>query len=230
MADQILEWFGEQRYSRQIEQVRSFWAGRGRAIVSVYPEKCDYRQVFDEQQMLRDAPKHLKAQAEMPGISLPNVWADFGTISTARYWGGLVHQPQDEEMRIYIEPAAKTLDEALELTPLAVDDPTMDAARAIGFFRKLSEQLQTDKLWLRTPDAQGVLSTAGLIVDQQELFIDMIAAPDKVHAFLQRVCDFLIDFTCWLRDQTGGRICGNVWAYTFLPPNAVKPTRRCLLS
>jgi hypothetical protein len=38
-----------------------------------------------------------------------------------------------------------------------------------------------------------------------------------VHRFLGRVCDFLIDYARYLREQTGHRVCGNIWPYTFFP-------------
>ena len=215
MPDKIIEWFGIEKLNQHLERAGDFWSGSGRAIASVYPQEFDYRQIFDTQQMLSQAEKHIKAQAKMPGLTLPNFWADFGTVSTAKYWGGEVKKPDGGA--IFITPAAKTLDKALELTHLPVDDPTMDGAAAVRLFRQLSEKLGTEKLWLKSPDMQGVLNTAGLIVDQQELFMDMIAAPEKVHLFLQRICDFLIEWMLWLRAQCDGRISGNIWPYTFLP-------------
>jgi hypothetical protein len=40
---------------------------------------------------------------------------------------------------------------------------------------------------------------------------------DKVHMLLDKVCDFLIQYARYLRRETNGRVCGNIWPYTFLP-------------
>jgi hypothetical protein len=45
----------------------------------------------------------------------------------------------------------------------------------------------------------------------------MYADPDNVHAFLDRVCNFLIAYARYLRRETGDKVCGNIWPYTFFP-------------
>jgi hypothetical protein len=93
----------------------------------------------------------------------------------------------------------------------------MDAHHALRLFREVSTTLQTDGLWLRTPDMQGTLNTAGLVMNQEEMMIAMYTDRDKVHAFLDEVCDFLIQYALYLRRETGHRVCGNIWPYTFFP-------------
>ena len=75
----------------------------------------------------------------------------------------------------------------------------------------------SEALWLRSPDMQGPLNTAGLIMNQEDLFVAMLEQPAKVHAFLEHVTEFLINYARYLREGTGGRICGNIWPYTFFP-------------
>ena len=214
--DRLLTWFGAEDYARQLDQVRRFWAGEGRYVVSLQTSAHPYRQAFDEADMCRAAAAQLEAQAALPGMNLPSLFADFGTISVARYWGGRVVPPKAGAM-IYIEPAAQSVAEALELTPRPVDDPDMDAARALRLFDQVGRELGTDALWLRTPDMQGVLNTAGLIVNQEELLMAMYDEPDAVHRLLDRVCDFLIEFARYLCAQSDDRVCGNIWPYTFMP-------------
>lgn len=214
--DQLLSWFGEERYCANLDRVRRFWAGEGRAIVSMTSDHASYRQSHDEALMLENAIENLRDQARLPGVNLPSFYPDFGTISTAKYWGGSWRFDSTGRF-IFIDPAASTLDEALELVPRAIDDPEMDVARGLRIYRQLCERLETEHLWFRTPDFQGTLNTAGLIVDQQELLIGMHTAPEKVHAFLDRVCAFLIDYGHYLRRETNGRVCGNIWPFTFLP-------------
>ena len=45
----------------------------------------------------------------------------------------------------------------------------------------------------------------------------MYTEPEKVHALLEKVTGFLIDYALYLRRETDDRICGNIWPYTFFP-------------
>ena len=214
--DRLPAWCGEERYHGNLDRVRRFWAGEGRAIVSMTSEHAYYRQHFNDEEVLEKAAENLRDQARLPGVNLPSFFPDFGTISTAKYWGG--HWRFDSTGgHIFIDPVAATLDEALALTPRPVDDPELDAAHGLRLYRALCERLETEHLWFRTPDFQGTLNTAGLIVDQQELLIGMHGEPEKVHAFLDKVCTFLIDYGQYLKRETNGKVCGNIWPYTFLP-------------
>jgi hypothetical protein len=148
---------------------------------------------------------------------MPALFADFGTVSTARYWGGETFFPNPESNKIFIDPVVQTLEAAVELIPKAIDDPEMDAFKSLRLFKNLSEQLETDKLWLRTPDFQGVLNTSGLVMNQEEMLISMFSEPELLHKFLERISDFLIEYFNYIKRGTGNRICGNIWPYTFLP-------------
>jgi len=53
----------------------------------------------------------------------------------------------------------------------------MDAARSIAFYQQISKRFNTDHLWLRTPDMQGPLNTAGLVLNQEEFFRAMYHSP-----------------------------------------------------
>jgi hypothetical protein len=210
--DQLRGWFSQ--YDSTLAQVRRFWAGEGRALISIQADPTAQRKNEDEAAVRAMILPSLERQAALPGISLPAVVADWGTVSTARYWGGaLTHIGEF----VHIEPVAQTLDDVLRIAPLPVDDPAMDAQRALARFAWVRDTLNTDALWLRTPDMQGVLNTAGLVMNQEEMLIAMFTEPDRLHQFLDQVCDFLIDYARYLRTETGGRICGNIWPYTFLP-------------
>ncbi|MFA6291628.1 MAG: hypothetical protein WC637_07590 [Victivallales bacterium] len=215
--DRLMDWFGSDVYECRLSRIRRFWEGDGRIMVTVDSSKDSYRQVFDEERMRRLAPGNLEALARSPGCNLPAFFADFGTVSTARYWGGKTFFPNPESQNIFIDPAAQTLEAALVLTAKAIDDPEMDAFKALRLFRKLSEQLETDRLWLRTPDFQGTLNTAGLILNQEEMLMSMFSEPETVHKFLDKISDFLIGYFLYMKMETGNRICGNIWPYTFLP-------------
>ena len=212
--DRLLTWF--ETYEANLDRVRAFWRGEGRYTISVYSTQHNYRQVFDGDVILKEAPRHLRAQAALPGLNLPSLYADWGTVSTAKYWGGPVRF-DSTGMNIFVDPMAQTVDEALEMEPLPIDDPSMDAHFGIRLFREISEALRTEALWLRTPDMQGTLNTAGLVMNQEEMMIAMYTDGDKVHALLDKVCDFLIRYARYLRQETDGRVCGNIWPYTFFP-------------
>lgn len=215
MTDRLLEWFGPSLHER-LARVRDFWAGQGRCVVSLASTVAAYRQNLDAPDLLDRVEANLRAQARLPGVNLPAFAADFGTVSTAKHWGGEA-RVDPHSRQIYIEPVAATLDEALALTPRPVEDAALDAAQGLAIFHRLRSRLGSDALWLRTPDMQGTLNTAGLIMNQEELLMAMHEEPRRVDAFLERVCDLLIDYARFLRDASGHRVCGNIWPYIHLP-------------
>ena len=212
--DQIRAWY--QHYENDLETVRRFWQGEGRYLISIHSTAHAYRQVFDDARILQEAPLHLEAQSGLPGLQLPAFFADWGTVSTAKYWGG---QPRFDSTggNLFIDPVAQTIDQALALRPFPAGDPSMDGFHAITLYRQLASHLGSDALWLRSPDMQGTLNTAGLVMNQEQLMLDMFAEKRKVHAFLERVSGFLIEYALYLRRASGGRVCGNIWPYAFLP-------------
>jgi hypothetical protein len=214
--DQLLSLYGEDRYNQTLDRITRFWRGEGRCLLSVVTWEAGYRQTFDDAVILERAPEHLRRMAELPGVQMPFLFADFGTISTAKYWGGTAHFDSTGG-NIFIEPMAQEIDAALALRPKPVDDPALDGAHGVRLWKELSARLQTDHLWLRSPDMQGVLTTAGLIMNQEELLMAMYAEPEKVHPFLEQVCEFIISYANYLRRETSDRLCGNIWPYTFLP-------------
>ncbi len=214
--DHLLQLYGEQRYHQTLDRITRFWGGEGRCLISVVTWEAAYRQTFDDDVILERVPEHLRLMAGLPGVQMPYLFADFGTVSTAKYWGGEARFDSTGG-NIFIEPVAQEIEEALAMTPKPVDDPALDGAHGVRLWKELSARLETDVLWLRSPDMQGVLNTAGLIMNQEELLMAMYSAPEQVHAFLDKVCDFLIDYANYLRRETNDRLCGNIWPYTFLP-------------
>ncbi|MBN2089158.1 hypothetical protein JW964_06080 [candidate division KSB1 bacterium] len=214
--DRIIEWFGIEKYHRNLQRVRDFWEGNERFLISINSKKAAYGQIFDDALILALAPENLKHQATLPGVNLPAFLADFGTISTAKYWRGQYHFDSTGK-NIFIDPIARTIEDALTIEPFPVNHSEMDAIRSINLFNEISSKLNTKYLWLRTPDVQGPLSTAGLVLDQEELFISMFTQPDLVHQFIEKVTDFIIEFTRFFIEKTNNKICGYIWPYTFFP-------------
>jgi hypothetical protein len=216
--DTLLQWFGIDEYKRRLERIHAFWGGSERFLVTVNSSESIYRQMFDAKRILELMPQNLEAQARLPGVNLPTFFADFGTISTAKYWGG---RPRFDSTgrNIFLDPVADSTEKALAIVPLPIDHSEMDAARAIQLYNASAERLETSSLWLRMPDLQGPLNTAGLVVKQENLLVEMYTAPNSVHEFLARVTDLLIRYARYFHVNTQGRVCGFIWPYTFFPCN-----------
>jgi len=212
--DLIRQWFPN--YTADLERVRQFWSGEGRYLISLTTNQAYYRQVFDDAEILRLAPLNLQAQSQAPGINLPSLFVDWGTISTAKYWGGTARFDSTGG-HIFIDPVASTVADGLGLSPLPCDQPEMDAPHGVRLFKTICQKLETDALWLRSPDMQGPLNTAGLIVNQENLLMSLIDEKAQAHAFLERVTNFIIEYVGYLRQATQGHLCGNLWPYTFFP-------------
>ncbi|MBS3763101.1 MAG: hypothetical protein KGZ25_07340, partial [Planctomycetes bacterium] len=112
--DKIVEWFGERTLKDRRKKIDAFWEGDRQCIVTVHSTEAHYRQNQNEDEVLELAPQNLKAQSELPGCNMPTFFADFGPISTAKYWGGEMSYDEESE-NIYIEPAAESVEDALEL-------------------------------------------------------------------------------------------------------------------
>jgi len=67
-----------------------------------------------------------------------------------------------------------------------------------------------------TPDFQGVLNTASMIMDQTAFLTDIALAPNKVHKFLDCVYETNVEFFRQLLEKTG-RIDGCFWPPVWLP-------------
>lgn len=214
--DKILQWFGQDRIEANLQKIRRFWTGQERYIISITSPKDFYRQDPDPQEMVRKAVLNLEHQAQLPGTNIPTLCADFGTVSTAKYWGGRAYRDSTGQ-NICIERAAQNITDAILLNPLSADDPSMDACLSIQLFQQLNKLLETQSLWLRAGDLQGVLNTAGLVMDQEQLLMAMYSEPASVHVFLDKVCNFLISYVHYVRKAAAGKIGGTIWPFIFLP-------------
>ena len=199
-----------------IQRATDFWNKQERYLVSVYSEKYQYRQCCNDQTILESAPGHVAHQRSLPGVNFPTFFADFGTVTNGTFWGGKPRRDSTGE-NIFLDPVAQTIDEALALDIMPPDHPDLDAARALRLFRELRSRPELEDLWFRTTDFQGPLNTAGLVLKEEELFVAMYTDPGKVHAFLAKVTDFLVELGRYFMRESGSRVCGNIWPYTFLP-------------
>ncbi|NQU39718.1 MAG: hypothetical protein HQ523_07180 [Lentisphaerae bacterium] len=214
--DELLQCFGTDEYNARLERIRAFWSGNERFMVSVNASAHPYRQIFDPAIILEKAGLNLEAQASLPGVNMPAFFADFGTVSTAKYWGGA---PRFDSTggNIFLDPVADSASEALAITPLPIGHPDMDADRAVQLYKAMCKNLNTQSLWLRMPDFQGPLNTAAMVVRQEEFLVEMYTNPDGVHELLAKITDLLVQYARYCHDNTQKRVCGFVWPYTFFP-------------
>lgn len=201
-------------------QVSAFWAGEIRALASCTSSHRSYRQLGEVAAMAACIRENLSHQATLPGCNLPCIHADFGTVSTARHWGGRIRL--GAEGKPHIEPVAEDPEAILALTPRPVAAPDQDAARGLALLDAARAQLDdhAGELWLRSPDMQGTLNTAALICEQTSFMLAMHDRPDLVHRLLDRVCEVLISYQDHLRSAVPGRLAGNIWPWTVLPPGS----------
>lgn len=189
--------------------ISGYWHGhKPRAVLTVIHEP-DYRQHLGEGG-LDAAAESLAAWAESAANVPPAFFPDFGTISMAKPWGGRVRSGQDGAA--YIEPVAGTVDEALRIEP----GENADAHRAVEMYHELRRRTGIENLRFKTPDFQGPLNTAAMIVRQDELLVAMHEQPEKVDRLLEIVTERNIATMQWLR-RRAGRTDGNIWPYVWLP-------------
>lgn len=212
--DKIREWY--RSYDLHLEQIRNFWAGQGTYMVSLQTTKHSTRQVYDEKILLQQVPLNLEALAQLPGINLPSFSPGWGSVSTAKYWGGVPRLDSTHEL-VYSDPITKTLDDALRISPKAINDQDQDLSRALKIFGQLKSHLGSRSLWLRSPEMLGPLNTAALVLDPQVLLMSLHDDRNKAHSFLDKATDFLIEYGLYLRQQTGDQVCGSNWPGTFIP-------------
>jgi hypothetical protein len=146
---------------------------------------------------------------------VPTVYADFGTISTARLFGGRVTPPHDGG-KVHIAPVAQTVAELTALSRAPFEES--DFQLAVRLYRLVCERLGHDQVYLRTPDFQGPMNTLALVMEQQALMVALYEEPEAIHAALAMITETLIAYHQRLRRELGGgKIIGNIWPYTILP-------------
>ncbi len=204
-----------------VDHYSRYWRGELTGAMATFVSPPAYRQNFDHEQPNLETVADGAAACIRDDLAsadagiLPVVYCDFGTISTAKLYGGKVIPPP-ENGSVHIEPVVHGADELSGLTPCSFEES--DFQLAIDLHRLVCERLETDQVFLRTPDFQGPMNTLALVMDQQELMVGMYAEPDAIHAALGGIADTLIAYHRRLRRELGGgKVIGNIWPYTFLP-------------
>ena len=195
------------------EHLRGVWRGEIQSTYSCVSMAVHYGQRSGEALTAVRAAESILKNAAYPGYTPPRMIIDYGTVSTAAYWGGEVKLPVGGCLSI--EPVIHSAKEALLASP--GDPEGGDAARGLTSFREVSRILDTDRLYCTTPDFQGPLTTAALLWEQTDFMVSMYEEPEVVHEFLDRVTTQLIKIIRAYIQNSGGRVCSNTWPYVWLP-------------
>ena len=208
--------FDEAYPKRKIEEaerfIRGAWAGKEKIVYSAYPSEPVYRQVEDRDAMVENAVQNILAGAGLPGFNIPRFIADYGTVSTAAYWGGKKHTPVGG--CIGIEPVFESAEDVPRARPS--DPGGRDAQRAVDDWKAISARLGTDRLYCSLIDIQGPLNTAALLWKQDDFMVAMYTEPKTVHKLLEQVTDQIIAVIRNLLDRIG-HVSGPLWPYIWLP-------------
>ncbi len=209
------QFFSDERIARALDRANDFWDARDNSPrVSIYTEPV-YRQEQDAAKMLDLAEQCIWKDAETREEDiLPSFWPDFGTISTARFWGGEII-PAPKNGFIHVKPIAHNVSDLAKLRPLPFEQT--DFHRAIVLFRDLEKRFPGKPLFIRTPDLQGSLNTLALVMKQDEMLCAFYDEPAAIHRAIDHITDTLIDYTSrFIREIGAERVIGNIWPFITL--------------
>ena len=199
-----------------LELFRNFWAGNGVGRLLSICNEQEYRQNPDPERMVELAVDCIRADQVTGENVVPTFNPDFGTVSVPAIWGGQ-RIPASQGGGIYIAPLVHSV---ADLEHLAAPMPfeKTDFNIALTLYRKVCERLESNDVFLRTPDLQGPMNTLGLLMDQTELMVALYEEPDLIHKTLTHITDVIIDYLRRFRAAAGKeRVIGNVWPWVVLP-------------
>ncbi len=204
--------FPSERLDKTEQVLRNFWKGEGRIVFSSYSSLPNYRQLEDPNDMLKKAEENLLSGANLPGFNMPRFIPDFGTVSTAAYWGGKTYTPAGGF--IGIKPVIRTAEDALKVRPEKPDGG--DAAKAALLYNQLCKNMHIKDLYCSFIDIQGPLNTAALLWEQTEFMMAMLTESEAVHQLLSEVTDQIIGviktMICSIK-----KMSGPLWPFIWLP-------------
>ena len=212
-----MDCFTRDRINQTLDVFRAFLRGERREPLLTVHAPLDYRQNPDPEKLVEGACAQIAADAVSgePHV-LPTFWPDFGTVSTAKLWGGKVMQASNGG-GVHIEPVAPTLSMIENLTIHQTFEES-DFHQGITLYRQVCERLETDDVFVRTPDFQGPMNTLALLTDQTELICGLYEEPELVERALDHVTDTLIATFRRFRDTVGpAKVIGNIWPFITLP-------------
>ena len=178
-------------------------------MVTIVPSPVEYHRK-PETECVKIASEIIRSWEKSGSTLLACFEPNFGTFTMALPWGGKIIGGGDTYQ--HIQAVSDNIDEILDIE--LSDNPHIE--RAVRTYRDVCENTGNNNIRFMTPDFQGVLNTAAMIMDQSALMMAMITAPDKVHQFLDKVYDANITFFKQLLSSIG-HIDGNFWPPIWLP-------------
>jgi hypothetical protein len=210
-----------ERNTGTLRDCAAYWRGELTGPRLSVLSEPSYRQRLSETRANLDAVADAAAACIRADIAdgepavLPAVFADFGTISTAKLYGGRVI-PAFEDRKIHIEPVFQRVGELAGLRACPFEES--DFQVALDLYRRVCDRVGTDCIYMRTPDFQGAMNTLALVMNQEELLAGLYEEPEAIQAALGSITTTLIDYHRRLRRELGGgKVIGNIWPYTVLP-------------
>ena len=194
------------------KHLRNFWNGGIKTVYSAYSNKYEYRQLENMDDMVENAILNLSAGKDLPGYNIPRLAIDFGTISTAAFWGGKIYKP--EGGMIWIDPVIYTAEEVTTLNAKKPD--TGDVEKSCEVWRRINERTGNGNLCCTMLDLQGPLNTLSLLWEQQNFMMAMYDYPEKVHYALDMVTEHLISLIKSMLEMIPA-IEAPLWPYIWLP-------------
>ena len=194
------------------KHLRKFWQGDISTVYSSYPVDFEYRQLENIEKMAENAVLNITAGVEMPGYNIPRLVIDFGTVSTASFWGGKIIIPEGGKK--WIDPVIHNVDDVDFIK--AGDPGTGDVKKGYELWKKVSAGMGSDGVPCTTIDLQGPLNTLSLLWEQQDFMMAMYDYPGKVHKTLEIVTEQLIKIIKSIRKLIPA-IEAPLWPYIWIP-------------
>ncbi len=213
MADySFSDLYPDLKLNKYRSHLRKFLRGDIPTVFSAYPVDYEYRQLEDMEQMAENAVLNLSEVTHMPGCNIPRLVIDFGTVSTASFWGGNIFIP--EGGRKWIEPIIHKVADAENIQ--AVNPFSGDVIKGYELWKNVCHRMGSDNVPCTTIDLQGPLNTLSLLWEQQNFMMAMYDYPGKVHRALEMVTGQLIEIIRSMRRLIPA-IEAPLWPYIWLP-------------
>ncbi len=194
--------------------LRKFWKKELRTVWSSYSHNHQYRQLDNHEEMVSEAAANILECAAMPGTNITRFTIDFGTTTTASYWGG--NRIKSSSGNSWIEPVIYKPGDVPEMKHAVPDSGDILLGRKL--FDEVLNRLNTGNLPASTYDLQGPLNTLSLVWEQKNMMVSMYESPGSVHAALEKVTDLLIKNIESIYKKIPG-IEAPLWPFIWLPPD-----------
>ena len=214
MMDKYDDIFTIEKQANTENYLRNLWKGKEKTAFSAYSSQPVYRQLENSAEMAEKAAENILSGLSLPGFNIPRFIADYGTVSTAAYWGGKRHTPVGG--CIGIDTVIKNAEQVSDISP---EHPLNgDVKRALTDFNAVSDKLGTTRLRSSFIDIQGPLNTAALLWQQDDFMASMYEEPEAVHQLLEIVTEQLISIIKATIESFGSeKLSGPLWPFIWLP-------------